>query len=160
MNFATAYGNKRVGYPRINLDHVVSLKPRRDDDGWNGWDCIAVDGNIIGTIGQLPDPVAILPNTAPITLIAFWLEDGAVHHQRYAVLAWHIEGKCAEPITCHWLADEALHCYEQRLGDDVAFIFEQQDCVCASWDEALIVARRDLDRKRAEDLKRQAEASA
>jgi hypothetical protein len=148
-HFVKGFGNKTQGYPRINLDHVVTLRPRRVD-GDEAFACIGADGESLGTIAldDLPEPTVIVPNTAPITLLQWYLndedEDDSVAFQRYTVLAWCIKGEdLAEPICCTglYLRGYPPYCYEQRTGDDVSYLFPMDDVSVPTLDEARAFAR-------------------
>jgi len=150
-NFAKGHGNQRTGYPRINLDLVARMHPRAASHGSLSWNCVGADGEDMGAISDidLPEPTTILPNNALLTVIEFWLDGEDVQHQRYAVLAWHIVAMEAQPIVFgHEIADFEAYCCEQRLGEDVSFIFSMGQAVCADWESAQAEARRIIEMKR------------
>src|SRR5262245_55887462 len=96
------YGNKTVGYPKINLDHVVEFRPFKNDFGMIAYKCYATNGAEIGAVAgyQLKtEPSGVVADSTGTILIGFWLDnDGVLTLCRYPVIAWSVLGTLAEPV--------------------------------------------------------------
>jgi len=127
--FEHGFGNRALGYPYINLDHVAELRPR---DGF-GFDCLDIKGNRIGSVASVPESRAVVPNIhVDLRLVALFDPD---YVQRYPIIAWRIDGFSAIPITYEDL-DDQLTCIEWTEGGKTSYVFPE-DCICDTWESAL-----------------------
>jgi hypothetical protein len=130
-NFVDGFGNKSRGYPLINLDQVAVLRPRKHD-GWQSFECFDAENRCLGsissdTLDELTNRQRlVIPNTAGIVLLSFQEDDtheSGIEMDRYAVLAWRVEGTWPTPIILEEIHEGDIYCYEQRIGDHLSYIF-------------------------------------
>jgi len=153
-DFVEADGNKRLGWPQINLDHVATL---RSIPGGK-FECLTAKGENLGVIHdyQLRDtPLAIVPETRHTMLYSFSLDRGELYTSRLPILAWAIDGvECAKPVCCAeygYDSSNVVWCYE--INDPTPFwIFPDGDS-CPTLEEAAAHARAVLERKLAAEHK-------
>lgn len=108
-----AYGNARLGYPKINLDHVATFKPRPGIPGKSiaAYECFTADGERLGEVGAYDvdreERHAIVPETSGTTAVSCYLDGEQVRTERLPVIAWDVCVLNHEPLV-HPICCEAL----------------------------------------------------
>jgi hypothetical protein len=112
--FVQAHGNKHLGYPLLNLDHVARVREKKEEGKIPAYECFDREGHSLGTISQyevdLADaPSGIVAETSGTVLIAVWDD----FEERFPILAWSIASGTATPVICESLPEHYV--LEMRL---------------------------------------------
>lgn len=137
---------------KINLDHVVRFRPRRNKaERIEAYDCLDANGDCLGAV--YPSDLAavsglpVVPDTTKTTLVLFSLyDDGTIGVSRMPVLAWRIRGKSAEPICCEDFEDCANGTWCLELAQDTSgrWVFPE-DRAFDSIEDATAYARKQIE---------------
>lgn len=119
--FSEGFGNKTMGYTRLNLDRVASLVSHPNRKGT--LEAFDAEGDRLGLV-DVHDidnkPRGVVPELNGSVLIEFWRdEDGSVASTRIPIVAWSVEDGEAQPVTCDQpmsTLSEPIWCVEHRGG--------------------------------------------